>query len=54
MNTNHKWLLATVFFWAIGAYFLAAGLVNQPLGWTRLLKMIGKRPPSSPDKFQGG
>ena len=28
MNTNHKWLLATVFFWAIGAYFLAAGLVN--------------------------
>ena len=28
MNTNHKWLLATVFFWAIGSYFFAAGLMN--------------------------
>jgi hypothetical protein len=28
MNSNRKWLLATVFFWAIGAYFIAAGHVD--------------------------
>lgn len=24
-NNNHKWILATVFFWALGTYFLTAG-----------------------------
>jgi hypothetical protein len=28
MNNNHKWLLATVFFWAIGIYFLMAGYMD--------------------------
>ncbi len=28
MNSNHKWLLATVFFWALGSYFLIDGYMN--------------------------